>query len=441
MSAPQSPRAELLDPLPDQLHLFHHNPPLPRNGDASSIQRLQMLFCNRDREMKQGRARLEELLDCGPDASLWLIQGDSRIGKSHYARKLVLDVMMGRTGPGEYYFFIQANSSVSARRVLESIFMQLMDELLKGGSSTDDLLRTKERVESPSATGSVSEATSEGSATELGIQAGFKPVLEGAAKTVGTHGVSSTRAFSYGPLQDTELMRGIATALDRLASLRPKRVLLLIDDVDLIRSGVEGNRARDEILKCLRDVLDLARSQPIFLLTTRKLPKDREKEARVFMSLPLLREVDLRAIYQRHVDHLLAGTQVFDDRTLGWLVAHAAQRVGVFLHQCRALYDFALSNDHRAPLGDELRQAWLDHEWKELLSDEEAGAFARDLQAHVHAHSDAGAGREGTAGKVVPLLTLDRTVEDTALIHSWLRMRGDGRYEVAPALIDFLRGR
>ncbi|HNN96972.1 MAG TPA: hypothetical protein PKI03_32100, partial [Pseudomonadota bacterium] len=366
--------------------------------------------------------------------------GDSRIGKSHYARKLVLDVMTTRKPSGERYFFIQANSSISARRVLESIFLQLVDALQQTGTVPEDLVRTWERMERPTSTSSVSVVVSDSTPTKFGPEANALAVKGGFGQD-GTHSEGKTSAFTFGALHDMELIRAIAAGLDRLASLQPKRALLLIDDVDLIRSGGEGNRARDEILKLLRDVLDLAQSKPIFLLTTRKLPKDREKEESVFVSLLPLRDVDLKAIYQRHIAYFLSGAEVFSAATLAWLIQHAAQRVGVFLHQCRALYDFAWYRDCQAPLGEEIRQEWLHHEWDELLSDEEAGAFARDVQAHVDAHSDTGAGRDGRAGKVVPLLSLDRAVEDTALIHSWLRMRGDGRYEVAPALIDFLRGR
>lgn len=402
MSAPASPAETAPNQLSvaDELDLFHHNPPLPHKDDPRFSQRLRQLFCNRERDMARGRQRLLRCLGEGSPDALWLIQGESRIGKSHYARLLVIDVMQHQEAQ-PYHFFIQANSAISARRVLEAIYTQLVDALLQEPAvekKPERLVHVLRRLENS----------------------------------------SGEETASNGELQDMDLVLAIATALDRLALVRPPRVLLLIDDVDLIRSGSEGSKARDEILDYLRRVFGHTKSRPIFLLTTRKLPKDREKEARLFIDLDALSNADLAAIYRRHTEVYLEGCEVFEPATVNWLVQHAAQRVGVFLHQCRAVYDFAWSQDHRLPLGESVRQAWLQHEWSKLREDEDAGSFAMDVENHVLA-SKPPAGFSGIAKAAVPLMTLDRAVEDTALIHAWLRIRGVGRYEIAPALVEFLR--
>ena len=123
----------------------HPEPFKPEPPDKPEI--LKRLFCGRERALRQGT----ETLGCNwdydgvwgktLDKRPWIIHGESRSGKSHLARRILID--MQARYPDIISLIIPARRRDTAQRVLETLFQKLRDEFNVEQTAEQIVLKVK----------------------------------------------------------------------------------------------------------------------------------------------------------------------------------------------------------------------------------------------------------------------------------------------------------
>jgi hypothetical protein len=112
----------------------HPNPFKPEPPDRPEV--LKGLFCGRERALRQGAETLRHNWDYdglyGRDNENekrpWIIHGESRSGKSHLARRILIELKEGQ--PDIVTLVVPARERNTAQRVLEMLFQKLRNAFL-----------------------------------------------------------------------------------------------------------------------------------------------------------------------------------------------------------------------------------------------------------------------------------------------------------------------
>lgn len=415
------------------IYLFEHNPP-----PIDKEQRIQDLFCNRLWELKKGLERLRTLVTDGGEGMIHAIHGDSRVGKSHYVRKLLLDAKNEKLPCRN--FLVSANNLGSARSVMIELFNSIwrvideaMPEHAPGGQSKileeyQTTLREYEPlVNSPSKTFSRKRNRSEQHSLQGAIKLLVPPFdLNTTSGTVETQG--DEQGESQGAINDQELVDILHYTLDVLTWVdEPQRAILVIDDLDLLdRDGKEGQSESDRVIDLLRKVA--TRTQAIVLVTIRqRTMQERDKDFRDFIKLSRLDKNQTTEIYQRHVKLFRAGKDVFSPPVLSKLCDHARGQIGLFLRRCKELYDYGDRQGTTTPLSEATLFQWITYELDDMEQDNKTAPYFYPIIESV---------RQGKLDVELP-----REVEQSRLCNNWVRSIGQGRYEIAKLMYEALSKR
>lgn len=294
------------------------------------------------------QAELDWALDilCDEDdefEKICVVHGHTRAGKSHFAQRLLADdrIKESRTRVVP----VNANNLGNARNVLEHVFVALYNAVASHTPKRDglteeiltalqlDLTRVRELLDDGAAE-RVEDHTSEGS-SELSAPAIKVAGLE--VSSVGKLGRKETRGQKavYRPVTDHQLAEQIATAADALRQGGAcKRVLLFVDDLDLLdRGGEEGGAEADRVVDLLRPIA--GRHGLVIVATMRRLYFNRrEKDFTDLGAIRPLKPAELVEIYNLRVRLFNDGREVFRPEALALLGRTANGRVGVFLRHC-----------------------------------------------------------------------------------------------------------
>lgn len=349
--------------------LFNHNP--PPVGDPLA----RDLFVDRERELKDG----VDFLQAGDDFAplIYAIHGDSRCGKSHLARR-ILD------GLGDRFTFVELNavSMGSARMALEGIFTRLFSEIdalprsLEGpdGLQAEDVLqpwRAWFRQLLPLIEGhqnkvevEVSRAVHEAATHRLGSRR--IAYIDLSRKAVD----SVARTVTIDRPDDWTLVRYIHQLTDVLwYALGERPVLIYVDDLDLLtrRHHRDDDPEAEKLTAYLEPIAASARVVVVASVRSLYL-STRDKAFYDYLHVRRFPTARLREVYDKQIEVLHDGEPVFDDATLGRLLATAAGRVGVFIRHCHQLWRFA---GRRVPVAEATYWTWVEDEIRELMRNPE----------------------------------------------------------------------
>lgn len=322
--------------------LFHHNPP-----DDPDLQR--QLFQDRIEELQLLRARL---LESRPASMIRAIHGESRVGKSHLVRRLLLDV----DEAAWHVFDIDAAKGRRARRILEELY-RLVRTALDG---VDDPAELAQDDQEGTSTGGilrdVKKAFRDIDELVTGVRDSVKIRTQtGSEQTAGlglilkffnyqdTSKASDTRVREYeikAP-DDYRLVGFILELAETLELTTGKRVLIYLDDVDLLDAGSPDES--DEVTNLLRLLKPLAASPKVEVvasLRTRQL-SNKDNELSEAVRVRELKPTLLRAIVQQHIDAFHDGRAIFDERCIEELLKLASGKPGNLLRNCRKMHDWA----------------------------------------------------------------------------------------------------
>lgn len=347
--------------------LFFHNPP-------SDEGLLRSLFVGREAELGILHARLPGTMP----GTIRAIHGESRVGKSHLALRFLADLH------SVHVIAVGAASGKRARLILRDLYAELRTRLYdvydraEADSQTLGWIdpNTRQPVPADRAHDGAVKAYQDLHAAIARIEQ-MDDLLEGLAtsrETASTEGDESSAGVNVLP-HGIGVSGGAKTSHsqgDKLVHIRPdedgmstiiaqlcqalylttgKRVLIYVDDVDLLDTGPGADPEQVVLLiRCLHRLSKGREVAVVASLRTRHM-RDRDKEFSDVVRVRRLKDSELRQIYDRHIQHFNNGQPVMDAACLDDVIVHSGGKVGSFLRLCFQLRDYGLLHRPQQVLG------------------------------------------------------------------------------------------
>ncbi len=346
-------------PANNQILLFDSNPP-------ESDEAAQALFHNRKGELSWAARQLRAHLAA---TKILAIHGDTRTGKSHFARRMLFDATDALLGLS---VIINANQRETAQNLLVDLFGELsvqlrgLDEwdrshpILKG--IFDDFVEFSSLV-IPLIFGEVDQI-------ELGVG---RRLFSKASATMALTPTFTELGFTAEYGEETTASekrilrapRGSQLAVfckwmgEAISELLGGPLLILVDDQDLLSTQSDGWAATSELVSALKFV---AASPSIVVMATVRSAywNGREKDLIDFVEVRPFGDADMKAVYQLRMDAYNDGEAVFSPTALRWLLDGADGRVGMFLQRCHQLNRRFYLRDGK--VGVREIRTWIDEE-------------------------------------------------------------------------------
>ncbi|MBF0311372.1 MAG: hypothetical protein HQL56_17790 [Magnetococcales bacterium] len=293
----------------------------------------------------------------------WVIHGQTRSGKSHFARRIFLEFA---NQPGHHQVTVLAREKLDAIRVMRKLF-EKVHEGFRDALQTitfdglPDFLRT--RVHNVTqimrdvdyfGTGSDRITLSIGSSTFFDLKAGIDSAsASNYMKLVATLGAGRTDSeqttLSLRPPTSEDYAFYISLMVDILSQLdRGDHWLILVDDADLLenefKNSPEARRERSELAEALIELSQCERVDVV--VTSRSLYARSQKEFFELIDLSdhPMPESTLAGIQQAHLDHYRTdkgeedGWNFLDEKALLEAARLADFLPGVFLNHMKTAF-------------------------------------------------------------------------------------------------------
>lgn len=326
--------------------------PHPPRHDARL---LRDLFRGRERELGHVVRELDPRND---HRQLLAIYGETRVGKSHLALRAAQELPQ-RGSRGYLYVYANAHERLTAERVLWEIFSQLagglrtlaagaLSELAAGWMGEIEQFRLGNRasVVLRSKRGQVEQAgrsvRSKGEGSVGGAILGF---IQGKVG-VSVEGERSSGRSESGEEEETVTVappspEHLAEIIGFMGSVlveqdRCRRVLLLVDDVDLLSAEAAASGSGETEADLLVDALRRLVALEAFTVVATVREEFRERKGKDFRSLCLVDRFvgeEIAEIYRAHVDRLNRGVSPYAQDAAGFLARCAGGLVGRFLDE------------------------------------------------------------------------------------------------------------
>lgn len=341
-------------------------------------------FVNREKELLVGT----KFLQSEPfDGGLYAIYGFSRVGKSHLAMRIAQEMVAQEHC---LYFYCNTQLQGSAFNVLHELFCEIQKAIAQVSACAgkeDDLafLQSYIKLMEGLIAGMISEIQ-EGTLQELSenISAGFKAKIPyiGIGVSLGgnkqTKG-QSNRAITYTKPDLKGLQAIITFLLDALADVSAKKILILLDDLDLLDDDEELDRLNAE-LKIIAKLPAVA-----FFLTirTRYLNQNPHNFEELTNVAPM-QVAALKAIYQKRVEIFNDNEDPFEAEVLDTLAQGFRGLIGPFLKECERLFkDHLVQIEAKRPVSKSHLNTYLTKELQKLYEDRDTAPFINEIATAV----------------------------------------------------------
>lgn len=339
-------------------YLFKPEPP----RDAELVKRL---FCGRKQELARGVAGLTKCLDvrgkraASHDKQPWIIHGESRCGKSHLARRILLELPQD---PRYLQITIPAREQLNAALVMRNLFVHLSaafaerqyDQGAEEDLSCEPQMTFVEAViervtlyfeNRDPASLKVTRTHSSKLVTQAGLKASLSKSMEMWCSTQADQQAENKIEITLPAPTPEQLAEYCGLIIDVLIRLdRLDHCLILVDDVDLLEGYVEPTKdTRLQRSLLARALCELHNFQGIdVLLTARTWYANTQKEFHVLVDMTdkELSSEDLVRIHDRRFEHYGGPMQHgYLDMEALTLAAEDAQGLpGVFLQQLETAF-------------------------------------------------------------------------------------------------------
>jgi len=404
-----------------RIKLFDINPP-------QSSTEIEELFVNREKDLEED---VQYFHDAFRSSKINVICGSSRTGKSHYMKKLLLD--LEKMNRPFWMKYINANSKETVRYVLHKIFQKLKQGI-------NDLAVTTSRPD-------VKLVRS------LSLDMN-KLIDEKGSKTINPNNIKSFLLANKTPIslpnfpdfiktpiefimegqdciftrpEDSELIEFIKFQAEYLIDISEgeyQSILLAIDDVDLLYLTEEGKKDVDYLYKLFGE---LAESNIVnILITTRRHSAiDRAKDFEFFREIGPLVVNDFTEIYRKRIQLYNQNQEVFTENALTYLIGCAQGKPGIFLNHCKKIFLNSSPPINREDIGKAL---------KRILQDFRAND---ELKVYVDLITSAVLNTDDSEDSLT--LSLPNSVCDTKLLFFAISQANQsGEYEVNKLIKEYL---
>lgn len=306
--------------------------------DASDPSFIKETFVNREKE----------LLVCtdflGNDlfgSRLNAIFGYSRLGKSHLAMRVAQDLVAR-----EHCLFFYGNTQLlgSAYDILSQLFNDISKKLTEDKLATKDkrdeltFLQAYSKLFEQAVAGIAQVQVSEINELSRGLSASFKAKIPFTGVSAGLSGnkgskQQSQQTTTYSKPDLNGLQRIITFLLDGLAEVSGKKILILLDDMDLLNDEDELDLLQTELKKIAQ--------LPVvaFLLTVRtNFLHQNSRDFFELVNLDRLKANEIEAIYKKRIELYHDGFDFLEPEVLNLLSKGLLGLVGSFFSECSRIY-------------------------------------------------------------------------------------------------------
>lgn len=402
--------------MPPKFHhmLFHSETP-------EGLDKVKALYCGRQEALQRTVNILREGLELpgqdrqdGADKTPWVIHGETRSGKSHFARVVMSHFS---EAPGQHQMVVRARERLEAVVVMADLFTQYHQYYLDTLRQFDDfhllpvhirklLLQTTRFMDDVErfsrGAGGITLTTTHAETKEL--KTGFK-ILPKLLKFVLNLGVgiqdSTQTSISLRPPTAGDYATYVGFMVEMLALLDLSRhVLFLVDDADLLenefKNSPEARRERSELAEAL---VRLHRTAGVdVVITTRSLYARSHKEFFDLIDLSSypMPEEEMMAIYAAHLkfyqrEEAGSGWGFLEEETLREAARLSKHLPGIFLKHLKIAFDAY----DRKKLEGKMNLDWYLGVFRELLTtlgskypapigELEACVRSKSMQYHIH---------------------------------------------------------
>jgi len=321
------------------------NPPHHHND-------IDALFINRDDDLEHG---VEFFYDDISLNQIHVIHGNSRMGKSHYLKRLI-NLLKQKQSPFLFYD-INANSKQRSRVVLNDIFNALKKEIFafnpashgigKETSAMQHIAVAKDMLIDISPL--VSGEWEQNSCTQMrerivhdqknfSLLPGFIQAIWQSSEELK---VGEEKQWVMSKVSNENIIELIKYQADLLINkLLPDEknsILLTVDDLDLLYYKTGGE---DEV-RDLLNLLNILASESFFnILVTMRTEAfhDRQKDMTPFRRIGLLENTEIKEIYHKHLELFNRNQPIFTDTAITFLLECADGCIGDFLKNCHSIF-------------------------------------------------------------------------------------------------------
>ena len=351
---------------------------VPVVGEPEFIQRT---FINRERELNAAKMLFQpnRLKD-----QIYAIHGFSRVGKSHLAIKLALDLSSQHN---MLYFYTSANMKGTAEDVLGDLYEKIRNytvsldpKTIKGKDRSAYLAFLKVYLNHinllftmPAAKISFRflQKEAEKVKANLGAKVPFVNLSAGIAGER-TKGADKEQAIELGQPNAKGIRLIICFLIEALAFISDQNFLLLVDDLDLLEETSGGAKERDELINQLKHIA-LAPCVAVWVTCRQQYFTEREKEMDNFIQVSFLKEAELVDIYKARVREYYGDAPIFGEEALQELTEGFRGVAGSFLNECFLFWRHHLGETY--PLGLKHLSAFLLAEMENFLGNPETHAI------------------------------------------------------------------
>ena len=399
--------------------LFNYNP--PRYNEE-----VDKLFINRESELEDDLNFFHDDIDFD---QIQVIHGASRVGKSHYMKKLMVE--LEKQERPFWIEYINANSLGQARTVLNEIFQLLkkaistlsqennyedrkdvrlveyvmidIDPLISGEEKNKELINVKSLLSNDK--------------IDLSILPEFLN------KIITDNQQTNNGQWTLSKLSRDNIIDFIESQAQLLVSISNgqfRSILLAVDDVDLLHKRDDTQKEVDLLLKFLNK---LTSSQTInIVITSRKeFGTDRTKEMYFLRKITNFENDHIKEVYARHIELYYNGNNIFSDNALDYLAECSQGYLGIFLYHCKDIFrEFRSQKEITKKDFDK----YIEIKIKQYLSAMNTKSFFKQIEEAAQVGSIA--------------VKLDKKVQNTELIYNVvLEPTTAGEYEINKLYYDY----
>lgn len=269
---------------------------------------------------------------------VYVIHGESRIGKSHLAIYLM---SIFEKEHHMIYFYVNANTRGYALDILKDLFDQVADyvatltpsehqkefEFLKaylndinnvfyGVPAKIALKKSRDKRHTLS-------SSFKGRFPFIDIQLGGDQA----------HKNQDEISVELKSIPPDKLRDILAQCFKLISYITHQKILLLVDDLDLLEEIGEGEKQRDLLSNHLKYFSTI---DPLTVFATSRTHYfiERQKELHNFLEVSRMTSMNLESVYQKRISCFLNGVSIFDKHVLSKLIHGFNGYVGIFLYEC-----------------------------------------------------------------------------------------------------------
>jgi len=303
------------------------------------------LFHNRESELKHG---IDYLCESISSQNIMVIHGESRTGKSHFLRKLIIELK--KENRPFLFHYVNANSQQTARNVLIDIFRLLKKQIFSFNPNFDHHALAMQQLSivkdllidiSPLVSGEREQMICTLTKERITSQESHFSFLPNFVQAI----FQSRQELKMGEekqwvipmVSDENLIElikyQVKLLLEIISPEKKQSILLSVDDIDLLCDNPQG----DVQVKLLLDLLNQLASDSFFnIVVTLRTESfhDRSKNMWPLQGINIFDNSEMIHIYQKHLNLYNQGNAIYTNYAIEYLIENSDGRIGDFLKNC-----------------------------------------------------------------------------------------------------------